>query len=117
MKLKITINGKCYEADVEILEEDEQASIPCYPPIPLAAAPLAVGQCCSKDACISPVMGLVIRVNVKHGQKVKEGEVVAVVESMKMENSLSAPRDGTVKTITVKAGDSVKIGQRLIEFE
>jgi biotin carboxyl carrier protein len=117
VKLKITIDGKSYEADVEILEDDEAAPIPSYPPIPLAAPPLPSDECFSDDACLSPVMGLVIRINVKLGQKVKEGEIVAVVESMKMENNLSAPRDANVKAIKVKPGDSVKIGQCLIEFD
>jgi methylmalonyl-CoA carboxyltransferase small subunit len=117
VKLKITIDGKSYEADVEILEEDEAAPIPSYPPLPLAAPPSPAEECWSLDACLSPVMGLVIRVNVKCGQKVIEGEIVAVVESMKMENSLSAPRNATVKAIKVKPGDSVKVGQCLIEFD
>lgn len=117
MKLKITIDGKSYEADVEILEDDEAAPIPSYPPLPLAAPPLPADVCCSEDACLSPVMGLVIRINVKPGQEVNEGEIVAVVESMKMENSLSAPRNAKVKAIKVKPGDSVKVGECLIEFD
>lgn len=117
MKLKITIDGKSYEADVDILEEDEVASIPSYPPLPLAAPPLPTDECWSDDACLSPVMGLVIRINVKPGQKVNEGDIVAVVESMKMENNLTAPRNASVKAIKVKPGDSVKIGQTLIEFD
>jgi methylmalonyl-CoA carboxyltransferase small subunit len=117
VKLKITIDGKSYEADVEILEDDEAASIPSYPPLPLAAPPPPTEVCFSDDACLSPVMGLVIRINVKLGQKVNEGDIVAVVESMKMENNLTAPRNATVKAIKVKAGDSVKVGQTLIEFD
>lgn len=117
MKLKISIDGKSYEVDVEILEDDEAASIPSYPPLPLAAPPLLADECWSDDACLSPVMGLVIRINVKPGQKVNEGDIVAVVESMKMENNLTAPRNATVKAIKVKPGDSVKVGQSLVEFD
>lgn len=117
MKLKISIDGKSYEADVEVLEDEEAASIQSYPPLPLSAPPTSADICFHDDACLSPVMGLVIRIIVKAGQKVNEGDIVAVVESMKMENNLTAPRNATVKAIKVKPGDSVKVGQTLIEFE
>ena len=119
MKLKITIDGKSYEAEVEILEEDETAGaqIPAYPPVPLAAPPSPVMECCNEDACLSPVMGLVIRVNVRPGQKVAAGESVIVLEAMKMETNLTAQRSAVVRAINVKPGDSVRIGQVLVEFE
>nr|WP_241095106.1 biotin/lipoyl-containing protein [Marinicauda algicola] len=61
--------------------------------------------------------GLVVAVNVAEGQEVKAGEPLVVVEAMKMENVLRAERDGTVKSIHAKAGDSVAADELLIEFE
>ncbi|TGY89702.1 acetyl/propionyl/methylcrotonyl-CoA carboxylase subunit alpha [Marinicauda algicola] len=65
----------------------------------------------------SPMPGLVVAVNVAEGQEVKAGEPLVVVEAMKMENVLRAERDGTVKSIHAKAGDSVAADELLIEFE
>jgi propionyl-CoA carboxylase alpha chain len=65
---------------------------------------------------LSPMPGLLASVAVTEGQEVKTGEVLAVVEAMKMENVLRATRDGTVKTLHAKAGDSLRVDQKIIEF-
>ena len=65
---------------------------------------------------LSPMPGLLASVAVSEGQDVKAGEVLAVVEAMKMENVLRAIRDGTVKTLHAKAGDSLRVDQKIIEF-
>ena len=62
-------------------------------------------------------MGLVIKVNVEPGQAVEAGEVLMVLEAMKMETNMTAPRAGTVKSVHVKPGDPVKVDQLLVEFE
>jgi propionyl-CoA carboxylase alpha chain len=64
----------------------------------------------------SPMPGLVLSVAVAAGQEVKAGETIAVVEAMKMENVLRAERDGTVKTIHVKPGESVAVDAAVVEF-
>jgi propionyl-CoA carboxylase alpha chain len=64
----------------------------------------------------SPMPGLVLSIAVVAGQDVKAGDTLAVVEAMKMENVLRAERDGTVKTIHVKAGESVAVDAALVEF-
>jgi len=66
---------------------------------------------------LSPMPGLLVKLNVKEGDLVKAGEEVAVVEAMKMENSLRAISDGVVKTVSAAAGDSLKVDQPIIEFE
>ena len=66
---------------------------------------------------LSPMPGLVVSIEVIPGQEVKMGEVVAVIEAMKMENILKAERDGVVKSVGIKAGDSVAADQILVEFE
>src|SRR5208282_4313457 len=67
--------------------------------------------------CHSPVMGLVIKVNVAPGQAVEAGALMVVLEAMKMETNLTAPRAATVKSVHVKPGDPVKVKQLLMEFE
>ena len=65
---------------------------------------------------LSPMPGLLASVAVSEGQEIKTGEVLAVVEAMKMENVLRATRDGTVKVLHAKAGDSLRVDQKIIEF-
>ena len=65
---------------------------------------------------LSPMPGLLASVAVSEGQEVKAGESLAVVEAMKMENVLRAVRDGTIKTLHAKAGDSLRVDQKIIEF-
>jgi propionyl-CoA carboxylase alpha chain len=65
---------------------------------------------------VSPMPGLVVSINVSLGQEVKSGEAVAIVEAMKMQNIIRAERDGVVKTIGAKAGDSVAADEVLVEF-
>jgi methylmalonyl-CoA carboxyltransferase small subunit len=120
VKVEITIDGKSYEAEVEIRDEDEASHAPefaAYPPLPLAVTPLAAPESGDENACLSPVMGLVIKVNVAPGQKVEANETVMVLEAMKMETLIAAPRAGVVKAVHVAAGDSVKNNQVLVEFE
>ncbi|MBT8319311.1 MAG: acetyl-CoA carboxylase biotin carboxyl carrier protein subunit [Gramella sp.] len=65
----------------------------------------------------APMPGLILEVNVKEGDEVKEGDYLLVLEAMKMENTLTAPRDGVVKSVTVKKRDTVEKNQLLIEME
>jgi propionyl-CoA carboxylase alpha chain len=64
----------------------------------------------------SPMPGLVLSIAVAAGQEVKSGDTLAIVEAMKMENVLRAERDGTVKTIHVKPGESVAVDAAIVEF-
>jgi propionyl-CoA carboxylase alpha chain len=65
---------------------------------------------------ISPMPGLVVSMDVALGQEVKEGEVVCVIEAMKMQNIIRAERDGLVKAVSAKSGDSVAADEVLVEF-
>ncbi|MDX1545163.1 MAG: acetyl-CoA carboxylase biotin carboxyl carrier protein subunit [Christiangramia sp.] len=65
----------------------------------------------------APMPGLILEVNVKEGDEVKEGDYLLVLEAMKMENTLTAPRDGVVKSVTVTKTDTVEKNQLLIEME
>lgn len=69
------------------------------------------------NAIKAPMPGLILEINVKVGQEVKENDNLLILEAMKMENSFSSPRDGIIKSIAVEKGDAVDKGQLLIEFE
>ena len=122
MKLRITIAGKIYEAEVEVLEEDEavQEHEPAFFPAPsptiFGVAETAGNGGPADKVCRSPVTGLVIRVNVEAGQAVEAGQLLMVLEAMKMETQVTAPVSGKVFAVKVKAGDGVQAGQILVEF-
>jgi methylmalonyl-CoA carboxyltransferase small subunit len=116
LKLQITIDGRVYEVDVEVLEDDESQQAPSHSPHHTAHAAGGVWDADEK-VCHSPVMGLVIKVNVEPGQAVEAGTLMVVLEAMKMETNVIAPRAGTVKSVPVKPGDPVKVNEMLVEFE
>ncbi len=65
----------------------------------------------------APMPGLILSINVKEGQKVKEGETLLILEAMKMENAIGSPKDGIIKSILIKSGETVEKGELIIEFE
>ncbi|WP_109486209.1 biotin/lipoyl-containing protein [Occallatibacter savannae] len=125
MRLRIKIDGRTYEAEVEILDSAESApEYPPYPPaeptfipasLPNSVAHVVPEQSSDKE-CRSPVMGLVIKVNVEVGQPVQAEEVVIVLESMKMEMQIAAPASGVVKNIFVSQGRAVKVNELMLEL-
>ncbi|WP_165250050.1 biotin/lipoyl-containing protein [Paludisphaera soli] len=126
MKLKITVDGKLYEVDVEV-SEPERAKPGFVPPIgqvrvpasPVAPAPSLAVETVGDETkvCRSPFAGTVSRVEAQVGAKIQPHEVLVVIEAMKMETSITAPAAGKIAKINVAAGDAVKQGQVLIEFE
>lgn len=126
MKLQITIDGKTYAAEVEVLEEEARGeqrngldAAATQTPAPGAYAPSRPVEMHSADEKLyrSPLNGLVIAVNVAPGQAIEAGDVIMMLEAMKMETSVTAHHAGKVKTVNVKAGDSVKLHQDLVELE
>ncbi|MUP47228.1 acetyl-CoA carboxylase biotin carboxyl carrier protein subunit [Gramella sp. BOM4] len=78
---------------------------------------LSLGSSQQVNDIKAPMPGLILEVNVKEGDEVKEGDYLLVLEAMKMENTLTAPRDGVVKSVTVEKSDTVEKNQLLIEME
>ena len=116
--LKITVNGVAY--DVQVEEVGGSASAPvAAPATPVATAPKAAPAAAptSGEPLNCPMPGTIISVNVSVGQQVKLGDVVVVLEAMKMENEIMAPRDAKVVQVLAAKGASVNSGDVLIVLE
>jgi len=128
-QLKITVNGKTYDVMVE--ETGSVASAPVAA-APVAAAPAPAAEAAEAPAApapaapvaapagsetiTSPMPGTILSVKVNAGAAVKAGDVLLVLEAMKMENEIKAPHDATVAAVLVKQGDSVDSGSDLVSL-
>lgn len=118
----ITVNGTPYNVTVEDATGSAApvASVPAPAPVaapapaPAAApaAPAAAGSV-SVDA---PMPGNILDIKVSNGASVKAGDVLVILEAMKMENDIVAPQDGTVASVNVNKGDTVEAGQTLVSL-
>lgn len=105
-KYRVNVNGSLYEVEIE--EMQAPATMSAAKPAaakPAAAAPAAAGAGAKVNA---PMPGTILDVRVQNGAKVKKGDVLVILEAMKMENEIQAPCDGTVTSVCVKKGDSVE---------
>lgn len=127
MKYKVTLNGKTYEVEVEhgkavLLDEYEALA-----PAPASAEPAPVAQqtvaaapapttvnLAAGETVDAPMPGNIIRVDIKEGDKVKAGQVLVILEAMKMENEIVAPKDGTIAQIVTSKGAVVETGSPLV---
>lgn len=129
MKYKVTLNGKTYEVEVEkgkaiLLDEYEalapapaQTAAPAAAPVaaaPAPAAPAAPVNLAEGETVSAPMPGNIIRVDVKQGDTVKEGQILVILEAMKMENEIVAPKDGTIAQVVTSKGAVVDTGSPLV---
>ncbi|MEZ2189585.1 biotin/lipoyl-containing protein [Corynebacterium sp. CCM 9204] len=120
MKLKVTVNGVAYSVDVEV-EEEQRTLGPVISmgssPVNTPAAPTTASvQGVSSNAVVAPLAGSVSKVLVGEGSVIEEGQVLLVLEAMKMETEITAPVNGTVVSLPVSVGESVQGGQVLLEI-
>ena len=130
MKYKVTLKGRTYEVEVEageaILLDEYEAIAPSAPAAAPVAAPAAAPAAAAPAPAAAPVVtgagepvnapmpGNILKVNVTAGQAVKSGDVLCVLEAMKMENEIMAPKDGTVTQVLVSKGANVDTGAPLV---
>lgn len=129
MKYKVTLNNRTYEVEVEageaMLVDEYEAYAPAAPaPVAAAApaaAPVAAAPAAPAGAALaagevvkSPMPGNILKINVSNGQKVNEGDVLLILEAMKMENEVVATKAGTVAQIVVAKGAVVETGAPLV---
>ena len=124
MKYIVTLNGKKYEVEVEkgnaVANYIGDVQVNAAPvsqaapvqqqaaPAPAPAQPAASANAGPGDPVKSPMPGTILSVNVSQGQAVKAGEILFILEAMKMENEIVCPKDGTVTSVLVNKGQSVQ---------
>jgi biotin carboxyl carrier protein len=118
LKRRIVIDGKTYEVEYDGVNEESSPvasnlAQSIVLPTPQAPSEEAFDVDESK-LCRSPIAGIVTRINVEPGRSVRAGEVLVVVEAMKMENNLTAAAAAFVKSVSVKVGDTVKLKQIVV---
>lgn len=112
-KFNVNVNGTAFEVHVEEIGGQEAATAPAAAAAAPSAAPAAAGQ----EIIAAPMPGSILDVRVSAGDAVTAGQVVLILEAMKMENELSAISKGVVKQVAVDPGDSVQGGQLLISLD
>ena len=117
MKYKVTLNGRTYEVEVEagkaMCVAEYEAFVPAAPVAAPAAAPVAAAPVAG-EAVTAPMPGNILKVAVTAGQAVKEGDLLVVLEAMKMENEIFAPCNGTVAQVLVSKGSTVDTGATMV---
>lgn len=107
-KYRVTVNGTVYEVELEELTGAAPAPVSALAAAPAPAAALAAGE-----QITAPMPGTILAVNVSAGQAVKKGEVLMILEAMKMENEIMCPRDGVVASVHTSKGSAVESGALL----
>ena len=107
-KYRVNVNGTAYEVEIE-----EMAGAPVAAPVAAPAAAPAPAASGAGESINAPMPGNILSVNVAAGDTVKKGQVLMVLEAMKMENEIMAPRDGKVTAVAVAKGAAVESGALL----
>jgi methylmalonyl-CoA carboxyltransferase 1.3S subunit len=123
MQLKVTVNGVVYDVDVEVEEEPQPTLGSIFmaggnfsaPPAVSTGGASASTASADGQGVRAPLSGSVARVLVEEGQAIEAGDVLVVLEAMKMETEITAPEAGTVRAVHVAVNDSVSGGQVLVE--
>ena len=106
-KYNVTVNGQTYE--VVVADAGAVAAAPVAA-APVAAAPAPAGA----NTINAPMPGKILEIKVRAGEAVKKGQVLLILEAMKMQNEIMSPADGTVSDVRVTAGQNVKTGEAMV---
>ena len=110
-KYRVTVNGTAYEIELEELTGANPAAAPAAAPAP-APAPAAAAPA-GGEQVTSPMPGTILSINVAAGDTVKRGQVLMILEAMKMENEIMCPCDGKVASVNTSKGSAVESGTLL----
>lgn len=105
----VKLNGKVYEVEIEEVKEGQQPSMSAE------QAQTTAAQAGEGYEVVAPLQGSMFNILVKEGQIVKKGDVLAVLEAMKMENEIISPVDGKVSAIHVEKGQNVNLGDAILQ--
>lgn len=111
-KYRVNVNNHVYEIEIEQISESEVSTSSA--PVSTPAKPSAPAD---GEKISSPMPGTILNINVKAGDVVKQGQVLMILEALKMENEIMAPRDGKIASINVSKGASVESGTLLCVLE
>lgn len=112
-KYNVTVNGTAYEITLEVVDAADvkttASPAPAAAPTP-AATPAPAAVSAGGETVAAPMPGNILAVNVQNGAAVKKGDVLMILEAMKMENEIMAPCDGTIASVNVTKGSTVETG-------
>ncbi len=108
-KYRVTVNGTAYEIELEEMTGAMPAAAPAAAPAPAPAAAAPAGG----EQVTSPMPGTILDVKVSQGAAVKKGDVLMILEAMKMENEIMCPCDGRIASINTSKGAAVESGTLL----
>ncbi|MCQ2793832.1 MAG: biotin/lipoyl-binding protein [Bacilli bacterium] len=116
---KIKVNGKTYKVELQAMEEVKTGAAPTAvaskkKEAPKAAAPVSTGD---GTPVLAPIQGQLLKFKVKVGDKVKKGDVLLLIEAMKLENEVCAPCDGVISELVATAGSMVTSKQLLLKIK
>lgn len=109
-KYRVTVNGTAYEVEVETMTGAAATAAPAPAAAPAPVVPTAPA---AGEKVTSPMPGTILSVNVSAGDTVKKGQILMILEAMKMENEIMCPCDGTVASVNISQGAAVESGTLL----
>ncbi len=109
---QVTVNGTVYEITLEVIDKEagKAAQAASAAPAPAAQAAPSSSGTAGSQVIAAPMPGNILKVNVANGQAVKKGDVLMILEAMKMENEIMSPSDGVVASVNVSQGTTVETG-------
>lgn len=116
-KYHITLNERVYEVEIEeIVERNSNKVENNTKPINMKDEVVSQPENNNQESITAPMPGTIVNVLVRENEKVQKGQVIAILEAMKMENEIVAPQSGTIKSINVAKGQSVNLGDNLLQI-